>query len=231
MGVSKLQRNLILGVLFFLPVTFLLFLYPAQHNYNTLDIVKAQVDELAVNTNQVTLKNNITIVNFPGKNPLNNLIAVSNLKELIYDKFKGFKKFQVVSVMPKEAEVYLPKLKQELINYDELKYWQFVFLTETEIEQLFLSLHSEEPLQTDLSSPHVFIVDKELSQRGRIDDREDKDIQKNKPIFPLYSYNTVEVKETKDKLSDDLRILFTEYRQKRKGNFNSTSRRADDLKQ
>ena len=31
-------------------------------------------------------------------------------------------------------------------------------------------------------------------------------------------------------MSEDMRILFTEYRQKRKGNFNSTSRRANDLK-
>lgn len=30
-------------------------------------------------------------------------------------------------------------------------------------------------------------------------------------------------------MSDDLRILFTEYRQKRKGEFNSDTRRADDL--
>ena len=31
-------------------------------------------------------------------------------------------------------------------------------------------------------------------------------------------------------MNDDMRILFTEYRQKRKGNFDSTTRRADDLK-
>ena len=31
-------------------------------------------------------------------------------------------------------------------------------------------------------------------------------------------------------MSEDMRILFTEYRQKRKGEFNSTVRRANDLK-
>ena len=31
-------------------------------------------------------------------------------------------------------------------------------------------------------------------------------------------------------MSDDLRIVFTEYRQKRKGEFNSDIRRAGDLK-
>jgi len=39
------------------------------------------------------------------------------------------------------------------------------------------------------------------------------------------------VSELKNKLAaEDLRVLFTEYRQKRKGEFNSTVRRAEDLK-
>ena len=46
----------------------------------------------------------------------------------------------------------------------------------------------------------------------------------------MYSYNCIEVAELKNKMSEDMRILFTEYRQKRKGNFNSTTRRAEDLK-
>ena len=35
--------------------------------------------------------------------------------------------------------------------------------------------------------------------------------------------------EIKNKMSEDVRILFTEYRQKRKGDFDSTTRRANDL--
>jgi hypothetical protein len=76
----------------------------------------------------------------------------------------------------------------------------------------------------------VFIVDKDLNQRGRIDDRTDNEIEKNKPIYPLLGYDCIEVSEIKNKMSDDLRILFTEYRQKRKGEFNSDTRRANDLK-
>jgi len=45
----------------------------------------------------------------------------------------------------------------------------------------------------------------------------------------LSSYDCIEVAEIKNKMSDDLRILFTEYRQKRKGDFNSDTRRANDL--
>ena len=46
----------------------------------------------------------------------------------------------------------------------------------------------------------------------------------------MSSYDCLEVSVLKNKMSEDMRILFTEYRQKRKGNFNSTSRRAEDLK-
>ena len=43
-----------LGVLFLLPVIFLLFLYPSTHNYNPLDIVKTNVNDVEeVNVNDV----------------------------------------------------------------------------------------------------------------------------------------------------------------------------------
>ena len=49
--------------------------------------------------------------------------------------------------------------------------------------------------------------------------------------YILTSYNATMVSELKNKLAaEDLRVLFTEYRQKRKGEFNSTLRRAEDLK-
>ena len=74
-------------------------------------------------------------------------------------------------------------------------------------------------------------LDKERNQRGRLDDREDIEKDRNKPIYPLYSYDCIEVAELKNKMaSEDMRVLFTEYRQKRKGNFNTDSRREQDLK-
>lgn len=234
MNLKAIKKYTVLAVLFLLPVTFLLFLYPAKHNYNTLDVVQKGVEELTYFTPEgeepVQLENQITLINFLGKKPLEQLIAASNLKELIYDKFKGFKKFQVVSVLPEEARPQLEKLKQELINYDELKYWKFVFGTDDTILRFYNGLNPKQQLDANLTTDYVFIVDKERFLRGRLDDRTKNEIKKNKPIYNLNAYNCIEVKELKDKLSEDLRILFTEYRQKRKGNFNSTSRRADDLK-
>ena len=86
-------------------------------------------------------------------------------------------------------------------------------------------------LDSSLATEHVFIIDKERNQRGRLDDSEDKEKEKNAPVYPLYSYNCIEIAELKNKMaSEDMRVLFTEYRQKRKGDFNTDSRREQDLK-
>lgn len=234
MNRKKVGRYLVLGVLFFLPVVFLLFLYPATHNYTPLDIVEEHVldlNEFESNTNEhVVLKDHITVLGFLGNNPMDNAITASNLKELVYDKFKGFKKFQIVILMPKGTENAVEKLRAEISSYEDLRFWHFAFGEQNHIQRVFNSLKSNVKINQDLSSKNVFIIDKDLNQRARLDDRTDAEIERNKPIYGLYSYNCIEVAEIKNKMSDDLRILFTEYRQKRKGDFNSDTRRANDLK-
>lgn len=233
MDYKKLGRYMVLGILFFLPVTFLLFLYPATHNYTPLDIVNKNVLDLQAfssNTQEdIRLKDHITVVGFLGDNPLDNLTVPSNLKELVYDKFKGFKRFQIVIIMPKGTEEAVKKVKEEINSYEDLRFWHFVFGEPKAILHVFNSLKSEIKLNAALATDHVFIVDKDLSQRGRFDDRTDNEIGKEKPIYGLASYDCIEVAEIKNKMSVDVRILFTEYRQKRKGEFDSTTRRANDL--
>lgn len=230
-----LKTKLVLGVLFFLPVLFLLFLYPSTHNYNPLDMVDDNVSELQFfssnSEEEIQLKDHITILGFLGNQPVDHVIAASNLKELVYDKFKGFKKFQIVIVLPKGSEKKAIQLQKEINNYDDMRFWHYVFGEPNDIKNLFNSLKSEEPLDETLFTDHIFIVDKDLTQRGRLDDREDKQKERNEAIYPLFSYDCIEVAEIKNKMSDDLRILFTEYRQKRKGDFNSSSRRAEEIKE
>ena len=236
MNTSKTKRNIILGILFFLPVAFLLMLYPAKHNYKPLDVINYQVSDIeslySDRTDSVGLKDHITVLGFLGESPLKNSIAASNLKELVYDKFKGFKTFQIVIVVPEGVEDEVNELKKEINTYEDLRFWHYTFGTEDEIKTLFNSLKSEVELKDDLSTDNVFIIDKDLNQRGRQDGRSEKQVEAKKPIFSLYSYNTIEVSEIKNMMSDDVRILFTEYRQKRKGKFeNSDTRRGNDLRQ
>lgn len=233
MDYKKIGRYVVLGVLFFLPVTFLLFLYPATHNFTPLDIVQDSVLDISsfnsTSEEEILLKDHITVLGFLGNNPLSNSIAASNLKELVYDKFKGFKKFQVVIVLPKGAEDAAEKLQAEINTYEDLRFWHFVFGEPDSIKSVYFSLNSKLDLDENLSTNRIFIVDKDLNQRGRLDDRTDGEISKKVAPYMLSSYDCIEVAEIKNKMSDDLRILFTEYRQKRKGDFNSDTRRANDL--
>jgi len=234
MKLEKIKKRFILGILFFLPVIFLLFLYPSTHNYNSLDVVKENVLEisnLGSNLEQTyQLENHLTVLGFFGNIPMDNSIMALNLKELIYDKFKGFKRFQVLILVPDGTQEQVKQLEKELYQYDELKYWHFIFTNENEIREVFKSLLSTQNLNSSLSITNVFIIDKELKQRGRLDDRTDNEKEKNASVYGLNSYNCIQIAEIKNKMSEDLRILFTEYRQKRKGNFDSASRRANDLK-
>ena len=233
MDYKKVSRYVVLGILFFLPVTFLLFLYPATHNYTPLDFINEDVLDINVfssdSNEDIVLKDHITVLGFLGNNPSENSTVASNLKELVYDKFKGFKRFQIVIIVPKGTEEEVKKLKSDISSYEDLRFWHFVFGEPNDIQNVFNSLKSKTNLNTDLATNSVFIVDKELKQRGRLDDRTDNELEKNKPVYMLTSYDCIEVAEVKNKMSDDLRILFTEYRQKRKGEFNSDSRRANDL--
>ena len=227
------RKWIILGILFLLPVIFLLFLYPSTHNYNTLDIVNEDIVETDllnfIDNRKTNFEGNITILNFLGDMPVENITGTLNLKELVYDKFKGFKKFQIISIASSNSEKLLESVKKELLKSDELKYWFFATTSDEEINKIYSSLRSQKELDSSNYTSQVFIIDKKRNQRGRIDDRDDDQIEKNVDLFGLYSYNSIIVSEIKKKMNDDIRILFTEYRQKRKGNFNSNIRRISNL--
>jgi hypothetical protein len=232
---NQVKRNLVLGTLFFLPVAFLLFLYPSKHNYNPLDVVNQSVSDLDVFSSQtnesIMLKDHITILGFFGTDPMDHAIAASNIKELVYDKFKGFKRFQIVFVMPQGTQEEVEKLQREVNRYEDVRFWHYVFGQPNDIQNLFNQLKSNSSLKPDLSSEDIFIIDKDLNQRGRLDDRDKKELKSNHPKYSLYSYNCIDIGAIKNKMGDDMRILFTEYRQKRKGDFDSSERRASDINQ
>ena len=199
-----------------------------------MDVIKKDIPELSnfVTTNgeSIQLENHLTVLGFLGNTPMEDAILALNLKELVYDKFRGFKRFQIVILVPNSAKDQVKLLEKELNQYEFLEYWKFGFGTKEDVIAAYQSLKISTILDSSLKTSEVFIIDKERHQRGRLDDR-DKDQIKNKtPIYGISSYDCLEVSVLKNKMSEDMRILFTEYRQKRKGNFNSTSRRADDLK-
>ena len=49
---------------------------------------------------------------------MKNITSALNLKELVYDKFKGFKKFQIISIGGKNSEFELEEVRKELLKSD-----------------------------------------------------------------------------------------------------------------
>ncbi len=228
---EQLKRNFTLGVLFLLPVMFVLVMSLSKENFVTLDVVNSNVIDIpSENNTDIKLEGYLTVLGFFGKEPKDKDIEALNLKEIVYDKFKGFKKFQIVILVSKGTESETLELFKEIASYEDLRFWHFVHLDDEDISKTFKSLKSNFELNQNLSTDKVFIIDTDLNQRGRLDDRDDREKSMNKPVRELNFYSCTEIAELKNKMSaDDLRILFTEYRQKRKGEFNSDTRRANDL--
>ena len=143
MELSSSKRNLVLGILFFLPVAFILLMLLSKDNYNPLDIVKEGVVELPANEENIQLKDHITVLSFLGEKPMENSTAAFNLKELVYDRSKGFKTFQVVMLLPHEARSEAEKLLKEIKSYEDLRFWYLVYVNESDIKRVFNSLETE----------------------------------------------------------------------------------------
>ena len=234
MSVKPIKKYIVLGVLFFLPVVFLLMLYPSTNNYNILDVVKEDVLDISnlssVTNSDVLLKDHITVLGFLGSDPESRIVEASNLKELIYNKFKGFKNFQIVMLVTKDSQDRTSRLIQELNKYSEHKYWHFVYASDSDSKKLFNSLRTSVLLDNTLATNSVFVIDKELNQRGRLDDRSKKELEKETQIYPLTAYDCSEVSIIKNKLAaEDMRVLLEEYRKSGRNKIDSSNRRAQDL--
>lgn len=234
MSKKAIKKYSILVILFFLPVVFLLMLYPATNNYNVLDVVKEDVLDISnlssATNSDVLLKDHITVLGFLGSDPESRIVEASNLKELVYNKFKGFKNFQIVMLVTKDSQDRTARLTQELTKYSVHKYWHFVYASDSDINKLFNSLRSSLQLDENLATTSVFVIDKELNQRGRLDNRTKIEIEKETQVYPLTAYDCSKVAIIKNKLAaEDMRVLLEEYRKSGRNKIDSSNRRAKDL--
>ena len=86
---------------------------------------------------------------------------------------------------------------------EDMSKWKFILGDELKIQGLFSSLGSDVKLNKKLSTPFVFIVDKDRNLRGRDDDKQ---------TGTLYGYNSSSVAELTKKMTDDIKIILAEYR-------------------
>ncbi|MCH2192978.1 hypothetical protein [Kordia sp.] len=226
-----MKKKIILGVLFLLPIFIVLLLLFTNHNYTPLPVIKNNVADLVnyesiEKRDSIQFEGKITILGFLGDNVKDRKINVLNLNQKIYKRFSGFKHFQLVMLVTSGQEEEIKNLKQEISRFsDELQYWNFLVVDKAELNRIFLGLESPLALDPYGSSDYMYIIDKDKNLRGRFDDRSKVEIREGAPTYMLHGYNTTIISDLSGKMTDDLRILFVEYRGKK-----SDKRRQEDLK-
>ena len=188
-------------MLFIFPLICFLILSTGKNNFNKLPVITKNVlDVSEIDTNKQTkLVDNVSVICFLGNDVNKNKSGLFNLNEKIYKEFIDNKKFQVVAIFPEGNEIEAQKLKEQLGAFTDMKNWRFVSASKENIENFYSTFSVDEPL-VDLSSSKAFLIDKKVSLRGRVGEKEG-----------LFGYNMNSVSELKDKLKDDIKVLYYEY--------------------
>jgi len=205
-----MKKNIVLFVLFIVPIVAYLFFASGVHNFVNLptltetipDIENWQTEDGA----QFTLDDKITILGFPGAEVLYNKGDAFNLNQKIYNKVREFKDFQLIMVLPKGTEAQAISVKEQLDAISDLSKWHYVFASTEEIKAYYKKLNLVGQLDKDLRTPNVFIIDKKRNLRGR------KGMNlKGEPEYKE-GYNTISAADLHNEMGDDIKIILAEYR-------------------
>ncbi len=198
-----MKKKIVLAVLFILPVVVYLFFASGVNNFGRLPILSENIADISQMDPSVQLKNKITVLGFLGNNVEAMQGNAFNLNQKIYKRFGEFNDFQMIMVVSKGNEEQVDELKSELGKLSSVDKWHFAYGSEAEIKTFFKSLNTNIDLDDHLSTPNVFIIDKDLDLRGR-DDDEDEGVK--------YGFDTSSVAELNNKMVDDVKIILAEYR-------------------
>ena len=181
-----------------------LFFASGVNNFAKLPVLNNQVKELDVKNQNIRLKDHITILGYWGGSLENKKAEALNLNEKIYKRFYQFEDFQFVFLVDSSRSGQVDKLKKSLKQGagTDLSRWNFIPSNSEYIKAHFLSLKTPFILESDYSSPYVFIIDKDLRLRGR----------DNKDSENLYGFDARSVAQINKKMIDDVKVILAEYR-------------------
>ena len=213
-----MKKNIVLFVLFILPIVAYLFFASGINSFAKLPVLTKSIQDISnFQSNEksiVTLNNKITILGFIGSTIHKGNFF--NLYEKIYNKNQEFKDFQIVMVVPTGMETQIEKLKLDLLKLGSISGWHFVFAAPSNIDKLYTSMNLVGKLDANLGSKNVFIVDKKLNLRGRKGKSIKGDVEYRE------GYNTQLVSELHNEMTDDVKVILAEYRLALKRNKNAT---------
>ncbi|MBL0735602.1 hypothetical protein JI750_01800 [Flavobacterium sp. GN10] len=210
-----MKKNIVLFVLFVLPIVAYLFFASGVNSFTTLPVITPKVADFgnwnSLNGKKISLDKKITVLGFSGTNILENRGNYFNLNEKIYKRYNGFEDLQFVVLCPTETEKEAQKIVDALSPFTDVKNWNFVFASKEEIQKFYDGLHLKEKLNENLGTSNVYIIDKERNLRGRKDQKEYKE-----------GYDTFHPSELSNEMLDDFKIILYEYRAALKKNHNAT---------
>ncbi|CAM4432766.1 hypothetical protein FLTE109939_12505 [Flavobacterium terrigena] len=189
-----------------------MFFATASHNSLFLPIISKNHSDIpsqfvSLNNEKITLDKNITVLGFPGSDIEEVKANLFNLNQKIYNKYGGFKDFQMVMILPDGNQ---EKIKAIMLEFrrlsNDLKNWHFLFGKPEDIVTYFNSFHFKNTLNDKSGTSFVYIIDKEKSVRGR------KGQKIKGKVEYRECYNTISAAELHNEMSDDVKILLREYR-------------------
>lgn len=210
-----MKKNIVLFVLFVLPIVAYLFFASGVNSFTKLPTITPKIADFgnwkSLDGKKVSLDKKITVLGFSGSNILEHRGNFFNLNEKIYKRYNGFEDLQFVVICPLGTEPEAQKLVDALKPFTDVAGWNFVFASPDEIQQFYNQLHLKGKLDSKLGTSNVYIVDKERNLRGRKDKEEYKE-----------GYDTFHPSELSNEMLDDFKIILYEYRAALKKNHNAT---------
>ena len=210
-----MKKNIVLFVLFILPIVAYLFFASGINSFTKLPIITPKVADFgnweSLKNEKVSLNNKITILGFSGTNILENRGNYFNLNEKIYQQYHTFKDLQFVVICPKGTEKNAKTIVTALGTFTDVSQWHFVFAAPEEIKAYYNQLKLVEKLNSQLGTPNVYIIDKARNLRGRKEKKGYKE-----------GYNTFHPSDLSNEMLDDFKVILYEYRAALKKNHNAT---------
>ena len=212
-----MKKNIVLFVLFILPIVAYLFFASGVNGYTKLPIITSKTadfgDWKSLSGERVSLNNKVTVLGFGGAELLKNRGNIFNLNQKVYQRYNGFKDLQFVYICPLGTEQDAEKVLKAMGAFTDVSQWKFVFASPIEISNFYNQLHLIGKLDKYSGTSNVYILDKQRNLRGRKDNKDYKE-----------GYDTFHPAELSNEMIDDFKVILYEYRAALKKNNNATRR-------
>jgi hypothetical protein len=210
-----MKKNIVLFVLFILPIVAYLFFASGVNGFTTLPVITPKTADFgnwkSLDNQKMTLNGKITVLGFSGSHLLKNRGNYFNLNEKIYQRYHTFKDLQFVVICPIGTEEQAKSLIAVLKGFTDVSQWHFVFASPEEITAYYNQLKLVGKLDADLGTPNVYLIDKERNLRGRKQKKGYKE-----------GYSTFHPADLSNEMLDDFKVILYEYRAALKKNHNAT---------